>query len=275
MYKEHISFWGFAVGFIRSPYPIYMLLLFLFITIPACSTQFDVYTNNGDYYSIFGFLNASADTQYIRVEELRDSMPRSTPVHLNVVVKLTDLTSNKSAILHDSLFQFQQSPVHNFYTTEKIMPLHSYKLVVNGPGGAESSASITMPDTFPKPVPETFIPSNFQLFCAGVENDYDGIRIKGISKLVSLKAIYYSKSSNWIVNHLADTTRPSPGLIIGRIYYYTDLCQVRPDFLQRIDVVVAAGDPDWPNTLGLDPETEAIPTVATNIKTVSVFWAAS
>lgn len=259
----------------------YLVVILLFLVdLSACNPTISVYKDNGKYYSIFGFINASADTQYIRIEELRDSMPRSTPVHLNASVKLTDLTANRPLVMHDSLFHFLEGPAHNYYTTDKIIPLHTYRLAVTGQNGDQSSAQIKMPGPFPKPLLEEAVDPTATLGCQQYSGIYVEVRITGISRLVAVNAVYYTvhtsetgkkEYSHWSFEHLADTTHISPGVVMGKIDYDKDLCETNVAYdrsarVQRMVVVVAAGNQDWPNFLALDSETETVPGVATNIK---------
>jgi hypothetical protein len=46
-----------------------------------------------------------------------------------------------------------------------------------------------------------------------------------------------------------------------------DLCRIPdPGRPERIEILVAAGSPDWPEFLRLDPETELLPGVASNVE---------
>lgn len=260
-----------------------MIVLSLFLVIlSACNPVVNIYKNNGKYYSIFGFLNVTSDTQFVRIEELQDSMPRSAPVHLNITVKLTDLTSGQTVNMHDSLFHFLEGTTHNYYTTEKILPLHTYRLTVDGTGGSQSSAQITMPASYPKPVVESPVgtgPADF-IGCELNTGHYATIKITGVSRLVAVNAIYHTvhvspdgskEYRHWNIEHLADTTHSANGVILGEIDYDGDLCKTdisydKRSYLQRVDVVVAAGNSDWPDFLKLNQETETLPGVAANVK---------
>jgi hypothetical protein len=64
------------------PPPIPMLLsrlgaaaTVLLIIAAGCDPTVDSFQENEFHYSLFGILNASADSQFVRVEPLRDGLP--------------------------------------------------------------------------------------------------------------------------------------------------------------------------------------------------------
>lgn len=257
----------------------YVLALVLFAGIvTACNPQIHLYRNNGMYYSIYGFLNASADTQFIRIEQLRDSMPSSAPAHLNVNVTLTDLNTNKTVMLRDSLFHFEVGNTHNYYTTEKIIPTHTYKLIVKGQNGTESSAQVRIPATFPKPVVQAGIDPFFGLGCSSRSEIISEVDIKDVPRLVAVNTIYSiynspakAKLSSYSLEHLADTSHVKQGVVRANINYHLDICRTNLAFntgaiLHRVYVVIAAGNKDWPDFLSLPGESQTAPGVATNVK---------
>lgn len=208
-------------------------------------------------------------------------MPMSAPDHLNITVTLTDLNTNNTVMLHDSLFHFDTGNTHNYYTTQKIIPTHTYKLDVKGQDGAESSAQVSIPDTFPKPVALAKIDAFFGFACTDHSQIMVQVAITGVPRLVAVNALYYTYTNNgpdttginqYSIEHLADTTHTSPDTTMVNINYHLDFCRTDLAYnagvskLQRAYVVVAAGNKDWPNFLSLPGESQTAPGVATNVK---------
>ena len=239
------------------------------LLLAGCDPSVDAFQENELHYSIFGYLNASADTQFVRVEPLRDGMLTSTPERLQADVTLTHLGTGRTTSLHDSLFRYLDgASAHNFYTTVDIEPTASYRLQVHGPGGAASQAQTAVPDTFPEPVVTTPATNFPELEC---NDPYEGsqqavVEIRGIDRLVAVRALYYMQGVR-SYSHLPDTVHTGNGVIEARIAYLEDLCRIPQSSIPRkIEVVVAAGTPDWPEFLALDLETETLPNVASNVE---------
>lgn len=268
---------SFLLRAVKNPYIITISLFLIFVY--GCNPSIELFKTDSRYYSIFGFLNASADTQYVRIEQLRDSMPNSSPDHLNITVKLTDLTAKQTSVLHDSLFHFDLGNVHNYYTTQKIMPGHQYRLVVAGANGNESSAQVWIPVTRPKLTVEAGIDPFFGLGCSAKNLIMAQVGIRGVKRLVAVNAVYYTErtdshgkvvKTSYSLEHLSDTTNVGYE-VRASINYHLDLCRTdiaydKTAILDSVVVVVAAGNQDWPNFQALNTESEVIPGVATNVK---------
>lgn len=167
----------------------------------ACDPAVDQFEENHLKYSVFGYLHVSADTQFIRIERLRDGSLTRAPDSLPADVILTNLTTDRTVLLQDSLFRFPgDATAHNFYTTTNIEPSTPYRLIVQGPEGAESRAQTTVPDRFPTPSVVIPIASCFPN-CPGVgppgcspagnESRFAVLRIIGIDRVVAVRALYY------------------------------------------------------------------------------------
>lgn len=247
----------------------------LVVVLGGCDPTVQSFEDNGRDYSIFGYLDASADTQYVRVEPLRDSMLTRAPETLGADVTLTHLETGRIVALRDSLFRFLDGATfHNFYTTVDIEPTATYRLEVRGPGGAESRAQTVVPDTFPSP---EILAAVEEARCvpegSDEENNPAVLRLRGIERLVAVKTLYYRTNprTRWAVDHLADTLQTAPGTILAEIPYGTDICDVprgrdgQVDVF-RIEVVVAAGDPEWPDFTGLDPALKTLPEATSNVE---------
>lgn len=245
----------------------------LFLSLVGCDATVDPIEENDYHYSIFGTLNASTDTQFVRVEALRDSLPVGAPVDLDANVRLTDVTEGQTVTLRDSLFRYRGSTyAHNFYTTYPIRPAHTYRLTVRSSEGAESSAQVRVPDTFPTPtVALTIDPEEMRC------SRYGGmmiIRIRDVERLIAVNALYYlqreGNTRRHSFGHLADTMQVRDDLIQARIGYGSDLCSMSQDVdkdeIEKIEIMVAASNPDWPDFMGMDWETVTLPGGASNVE---------
>lgn len=249
----------------------------LLLLATGCDPTVEPFNENDLHYSIFSYLHVGADTQFVRVEPLRDGLPTRAPETMDVQVELTDLTTGQTVALRDSLFHYLgDAAVHNYYATVAIAPTAAYRLIVNGPEDTESRAQTQVPDTFPTPIvrePMDFLPD-----CDFIKSAEATIAIRDIERLVAVKTVYHINEpalsrETHAVGHLEDTTHVENGVIEAQIDYGRDWCELKRNsrnpedvFLEKIEVVVAAGSPDWPDYVGLDLETEMLPGVTSNVE---------
>ncbi len=239
----------------------------------SCEPSFSPIKENDRYYSIYGFLNASADTQFIRVEKLRDSLFSDTPADLDAQVRLTNVTTGQSQVMQDSIFEYSVGKAHNYYATLDINPTETYLLEVSN-DDETASAEVDIPESFPEP----------NLI------NMTTVETRDIDRLITLKALYYASAVcvqggpndppcpdnptvfTYEYQHLQDTVHRGNGVVHTRIDTTGDLEEVALRFsesgfnLHKIEIVVAAGTQDWPDFLNLDIEAAALPDVASNVE---------
>lgn len=117
----------------------------------GCEAPFDPFQENAaGPFSVYGYLDLKADTQWIRVMPVRqDLVPDSAPI--DAVVTLEHLGSGRVVTLRDSLFTYRDPGLdgvayaHNFWTTEPIEPEATYRLVAMRSDGAATTALVEMP----------------------------------------------------------------------------------------------------------------------------------
>ncbi|PEN14831.1 hypothetical protein CRI94_00605 [Longibacter salinarum] len=116
----------------------------------GCDTTIDAVQPRDEYqFSMYGVLDVGRDTQWIRVEDLRDSLPLGARDDINATVMLTDETTGTSVELNDSIFTFASARdlrQHNFWTTLPIRGMHTYRIDVIREGDVRASATTSTPD---------------------------------------------------------------------------------------------------------------------------------
>jgi hypothetical protein len=132
----------------------YFLLLtaVCLLTLNSCDNSFQPYQENDAYFfSIYGYLDVSADTQWVRVAPAREefNMPPTIP---DIRVTLEHLQSGDTAVMNDSLvvpgngFNYL-----NFWTSMDINYGQTYCLQAERADGAASRVKVTLPEMFPTP----------------------------------------------------------------------------------------------------------------------------
>ena len=255
-----------------------LFLVVLFGT-SACETTFDAFEENDRFFSIVGYLDAGTDTQFVRVEPLRDSLLLGT-APIDVEVTLEHVATGTKKIWRDSLFQFSDGVLaHNFWSLETVRPRETYRLEVKQPDGASSTALVTLPDTFPDPVPRQILCLSLRSYC--LESWVLGIDVKGIKNLAAATAVYTyldpdplaaSKCKTRTIHYWRDATPTQDGFRI-HIQWRRDLEAIASiwtahggiPFFANLDLFIAAGNDEWPALAQLDQETLFLPDVATNV----------
>ena len=251
------------------------------------STDVDPFVEDG-YYSVFGYVNARADTHFVRVEALRDSSLLDTGPLGAAEVTITHVGSGERVTLQDSIFSYGEAGrAHNFWTAAlPIRPRATYRLTVRGPNGETTrSAPVTVPALFPPPVQQGTRPVPLPGDCPPLHQlpnlsvRAESLRIRGIERLVAVNT-YISLVrdppgptppvvNSYTYQHLADTVHLPDGSVRAVVDYGKDLCYTRYNRtgeLRTIKVVVVAGNPEWPDFLALTFEEQALPGIASNIE---------
>lgn len=124
------------------------------LTLSACNESFQPYVENDVYYfSIYGYLDASADTQWVRVAPARQQLDTPPEIQEGIRVTLEHLESGRSAVMNDSLMSAEGDfNFINFWTTMDIGHSQTYRLRAERPDGAASWVTVTTPVELPTPM---------------------------------------------------------------------------------------------------------------------------
>jgi len=126
----------------------------------ACDESFEPTASSDFAFSVFGYLDASADTQWIRVMPIR-SLRTTSPDPLAATVTLEHLGTGRIIQLEDSVFAFSSASdwdgtfggvgvvyVHNFWTAEAIEPGAAYRFSVRREGEEPAEAVVEIPHDY-------------------------------------------------------------------------------------------------------------------------------
>lgn len=253
----------------RERLPVAVVVgLLLAAFLGSCDPSFSPIKRNNRYYSVFGYLNASADTQFVRVEKLRDDKATDAPAKLDTKVTLTNVTKGKTAILQDSVFEYHlQGKAHNFFTTMDIIPKQRYRLEVDGEAGT-TSAEVQIPETFPAPV----------LLASGKYRTT--VEMRDINRLAAVKEIFLTclqcncgAPMRSTFSHLQDTVHTEHGHVRVVIDLKEEKGKIALSYpkgsayaLLSYKLVIAQGQYNWPDFTKFDREAVALPNIASNVK---------
>ncbi|MGI9175800.1 MAG: hypothetical protein ACR2GR_10835 [Rhodothermales bacterium] len=245
----------------------------LLLTVPfvgGCETTFEPFQESDRAFSLFGYLDAAADVQFVRVTPLRNSLyaRRGT---LDATVTLEHLASGQTSTWRDSVVFFGEAPAHNFWSAEPVELGQTYRMTVWRSDGAASAATFTLPDREPEPG------AAFPMFSPTAT-----VTIRKVDQLLKAELIYTVQilSSGDVAQRSfsyldeASRYRDSDGdfgytFSFDRAGIIERLAMTlgTPDFqVLALDLAVASAGPDWPDFATIDRETLALPDVIGNVE---------
>lgn len=113
----------------------------------ACEESVDPIIGSDYPFTIWGFMNAGADTQNVRVYAISNALPLEGETSIDASVYSTDLTTGErrewtyKTVFFDSLMTG-----HIFWSPFRALNEHRYRLEVVRSDGAASSAEVTVPE---------------------------------------------------------------------------------------------------------------------------------
>ncbi len=235
----------------------------------GCDTSLDAFADSDKYYSVFGYLDAAADTQWVRIDPLRDSVLVGTePFEARVTT--TNLSTGETSVWQRKIINLAPDPavtllVQNYYTTADIAPEATYRFKVESEDGKTTTAEVT-------------IPPDFTVSYRNPPQLYDGVTdfpleartfvtARGADRLGAVIASYSFKYVSRLpdgtftppiptagsFSYLADTVRTGNGAWEISVYWAKDILQLLPPRSLVIDssiafhVTAASASEDWPN----------------------------
>ena len=232
----------------RRALPLSIALLAVCVPIAACSTEFDPRVDSEFYYSMWGTLDASADTQWVRIGPVRASVdPSSTP--LDADVSLLRLATGGRAPFRNALLTFGTGlTAPTSWTVAPVAPGETYRIDVMGPDGAETRATVRVPNDYPTPA-----------LTDGACSCPTRVTVSGVERLVDVVAIYRNVETGAIRRFSKRTSirRQPDGTWTADAYFGDDAVAMGADPFApgafEATLLVANGTEDWPEGT-LDPE---------------------
>ena len=251
-----------------------LVALFLSIPLSSCNDTFSPLEKNDRlFFSVYGYLDLEADTQWIRIMPLRETISYSSDA-IDASVTLTNLSTSQTTIMQDSLFQIdvqgseEDIAYWNFWTDVPLTPNTEYEIRAQRSDGRASSVRVLTPDSFPTPALDLPRPGERYEFIEVHDIDVADVRSYWqVYNIITGETIVYD------FNYTQNVLRYESGLTIIRLDQVRDwelIEQRNPDyvgalvFLKGQISIVSAGE-DWINFPEMDREVIALPEVTSNI----------
>lgn len=243
------------------------------VAISGCDDTFEPLQTNDKYaFSMYGTLDVTADTQWVRVMPIGDRLFNNKPEPNGTVVTLKNLETNISVTLEDSLFEFGgPAYVWNYYTTTALEPETMYELRAVAPDGRASSATVMTPKRLSIPEVE-------------YNNTAERGEVEGITdeNLVVAEVTYWAQFiddlGNWtgFQKYVISVLGNASVIPIRSTFRFTfesrtllsravgvSFSRIRID---NVYVRVATADTVWPSYMDITEEEAAMPDVVSNVE---------
>lgn len=244
------------------------LLLSCFLC-AGCDRPFQPYLENSNIpFSLLGYLDLEADTQWVRVMPVRQNLILG-PDSIDAVVTLAKVGSGHPVTMRDSLFDYIDPRLgatvyaHNFWTTERLDPGAEYEIRAVRSDGAATTAHLTMPPHL-----------EFSLLSAAGAGllRVRATRILFVEVIYtmglpydSMGGLYYEPASSVVERAPAAQPTAEPGTQALELYA-TGAREGRAISMGRKEIRVAVADSNWPYDAGLsDLENSRFGTLPSNV----------
>ncbi len=242
------------------------LLLVSFFAV-TCDESFEPREENTEYFfSMYGYLDATADTQWIRLVPVREDFdPKPDQIEAEVIIRNID--TGEQAVMNDSLFNPNPLVVYwNFWTTMDIEPEHTYEITATLPDGETSSTIVTIPPDFPTPIYALYFGEEVLI----VRNVKD---VADVQSVYRVRETFFNREYIFTFSHIQDSLEsPLPNEIFFRLDYSRDVGLMARQFpdtewiIEDQQLFVASAGPEWINLYEVEEEIYTLAEGVSNIK---------
>lgn len=124
--------------------PVFLPVVLLVAT--GCEETVDPFIDSDRYFTVYGYLDTGADTQFVRVVPLRRSIESDGAVPIDAQVTTTELETGFTLTWRDSVVAFPGGRFgHVYYAVFHPVPGRTYRLDVARSDGVVSTAETRVP----------------------------------------------------------------------------------------------------------------------------------
>lgn len=219
----------------------FIILFFILLIQSACNEPFQAVGDDEAYtFSIYGYLDASADTQWVRIEPARNQIESNDELP-EMQVTLKHLESGITMVMNDSLILSPDGRhIPTVWSTMEIEPEQSYRLKAKRPDGAESHVTVTTPPDFPTPI-----------LMANKKSLSGDLLIKGVERVVDVQSIWKNLGRvpyrRFVKREVSSNNTYTVSFLIGRdlnILFEDPPPAITLSGVPR-QIFIASGGPEW------------------------------
>jgi hypothetical protein len=129
------------------------LIACILIFIDACDNTFEPFQENNQYvFSMYGTIDLHADTQWVRVMPVGQTLLVEETEPMDATVELTRNSTGQTVTMRDSLFQFATDAfAWNYWVPITLHPDEAYTVTAKNSDNEESKVIIQTPSVLPVP----------------------------------------------------------------------------------------------------------------------------
>lgn len=187
--------------------PSLLVCILVMGVVAGCDESFEPIASSSLQLSVYGYLDASADTQWIRVTPIRP-VAVTAPDSFGGTVTVEQVGSGRVMELRDSVFRMthwrdpeigsEGSFVHNFWTAEPIEPGATYRFSARREGQEPVEAVVEVPGGY-----------EVEVWIAQLPGMPDYLHLVGLEHLAFVG----------MIEHFTDSCRPSVTVDTGLVRY--------------------------------------------------------
>lgn len=244
---------------------IYFLfpLVLIALVINSCNDSFEPFQDNDRYnFSIYGFLDAAVDTQWIRVTPVRKELNFDGQIP-DMTLLLKNMKTNEVDTLTSKIIDFRQG--FNTINAWSVMPIEPggiYNVRAESPDGSYSQVTLSIPMEFP--TPRFYVET-----VPGVDPKYF-VWIEGLETLADVQSRWYIrlKTDYWEIDryktfsHRNRANQVSSDSYSVQIFPDDEIEEIIREFIILSDpdaeleiihhqIYVAAGGDEWDDNVSL------------------------
>ena len=252
----------------KNSYQLPHLGLFVIIIISCsylmnCDETFQTRADNDFYtYSMYGYLDATVDTQWIRIMPVRLDFDFIPGDEIDAHVTIKNLTTGEEEVMHDSLFTPNELANYwNFWTTLPINYEHVYEIVAERSDGEKSIATVTIPPDYPTPI------------YGGERLSVEGIdRVAAVNVFWEVYLIDHDEFRIFSFSHRVDSSINRNGAQRFALNPSDDISSIKRrmgaarNVITNMQILIAAGGYEWVNVFILDDLVYTLPEGVSNVE---------
>jgi len=247
---------------------VFIALLYMFGT--GCESGFEPLQENDRYaFSMYGTLDLYADTQWVRVMPVGESLIPRNPEPNGTHVTLIHHSSGEQTPMPGELFRFSNDVyVWNYWTTKQLEPQEEYMVRAVAPDGRQSYASVTIPSVLP--VPDIiYMDESEQGTITGTSKD-TLVTVETRYLVQAFGDLGCAPETEIVFSHLDDVKINLDGeyhfQVDNKVSIARELGVTASNYrVNKRELIVISASEDWPNIANLREEELVLPDVVSNV----------
>lgn len=237
----------------------------------SCETTFEPLQENDLYaFTMYGSLDLHAETQWVRVMPIGETLIYKNPEPNGTKVSLIRESTGEMTALNDSLFRFGgDAYVWNYWAGTTLQPNEEYRVVAETTDGRKSQSVVTLPSFLPIPDVTYSVEEESGTVSGSTEDPLVTVEMRYLAQAIT--EVGCAQEMEVIISHLDDVFITPEGEyhfdIDNRFRIASGLGGNVPYIVNKRElVVISASEEDWPDIADLTEEEIILPDLVSNVE---------